>query len=819
MQNPKVLDPARAIAQGYGRSAHRRFAWFAAASALFIVDGANARVEVNVTRVGFPTLNRGDVIRSGCWTPITADIALLNQPAFDGIVRTAQLDTDGDAGFDSVALHLRAETGGSQHVVMYTVANPVRGRGRFTIELMTEDGETIELVSQGELTFQAGPAAQPNVISDDELLILSISNGTIGRIRELTDADRREVYTRPVNVAHISPEELPELWIGLESVDYAVWDDARPEDLTNRQLNALLTWVRMGGTLLVASSHGAGSIKLTETLYDVLPVTIGELVSVDNLPDARRMLLGAPTVEGDIRKKRDEDGTDWYDQPFPARVGAVRSSPRDGARVIVDAPSIGSALMTRQSVGRGSIIFSGVTLRDLFSGEGEAVDFFHKVFHLNVKQDPDVAPPQPVSLFQSVVSAIAFSTSSNAYLLAASIFSIGYLLCSTLGTWWFLGKRRWRQHSWSAFALVALVASVLSVMTVGMVRGLEDTLHQISIIDLDSGQRYGHATTFFGLKTSTDRELDVWLPSDPTAAINPQVTDCFLRPIPAGNDILSSNSSFADPETYRLVPASALVEDVRIRATLKRFEGRWQGTLGGTVSGKITVRGNQIHESSFVRNELGVPLTGCWLLHTVQDIAETKSKGYRSTSIYAFGLGDLPGDGSTIGLSDRCYPIAEGKSFAQQLEDSTLDSAQGAWLSRLDSVLAELGFGTDATTRAALGEEQRALLLLSTIGEFEPARHSSVLDWRSGGRTWSRDRLRHLDLREHLRRDTAILIGFAEDAGPVRLFRRSGDRRFRPLQPEAEKSWTMYRVFIPVTLLDGPQSEIWSDDAGHLSEH
>ena len=60
---------------------------------------------------------------------------------------------------------------------------------------------------------------------------------------------------------------------------------------------------------------------------------------------------------------------------------------------------------------------------------------------------------------------------------------------------------------------------------------------------------------------------------------------------------------------------------------------------------------------------------------------------------------------------------------------------------------------------------------------------------------------------EQLRRESVILIGFAEDPGPARLFRRTGDRPYAVLKPDPDRSWTMYRVRIPVTLIRGLSPE------------
>ena len=105
---------------------------------------------------------------------------------------------------------------------------------------------------------------------------------------------------------------------------------------------------------------------------------------------------------------------------------------------------------------------------------------------------------------------------------------------------------------------------------------------------------------------------------------------------------------------------------------------------------------------------------------------------------------------------------------------------------------------------------------MSTIGEFDPKTiFSRMADLIGGIQTWSRDRLRQLDLREQLQAGrlvaddrpdepgSAVLIGFVSDPGPIRLFARTGDRAFRPIQPEASASWTMYRIRIPVTKIAG----------------
>ncbi len=761
--------------------------------------GVDAAVELNVARVGFPALGASDVVRAGQWVPVIVDMALIDQPSFDGSLRVGQLDGDGDECYDHVEVHLRAETGGSQRYFLYALANPADNHGRFIVTLYDDERETVQVVSQGELTDQAESPQRPSSIGDDELLILSLSTGAIGKLNKLVGGD---LYLRSVHVAHMSPLDLPELWIGLEAVDFIVWDDARPEDLTERQIHALVEWVHQGGILLLAASRSTGSVKMSAPIYDILPVEIGDLTTVENLPELRRRLLGSPISERQ-RSRRETD--DWWTEPYPAPVTVTECTLRDGAVSIPDRTE--DALIARHRVGRGHVLFSGVILSDFFSGEGEPNEFFEDLFHLK-RLDTEEARANPASLFGRVVSAVGFATRGMTMLLIAGALSLIYVLAATLGSWRLLGSRGWRHHSWSAFGLVAIAASLLSVFAVGGIRGFGgETLHQISIVDANAGEPTGFATAFFGVKTGMDKTVDFWLPSDAMGASDPYATECFLRPLPVSGSALDDRTPFADPEVYRLEPGSAVIDDVRVRATLKRLEGRWRGLLDGTVTGKVLVdryRKAIILDGSYISNELGVDLRDCYLLHAVVNL--DIESGPRSKFVNAYPLGDLPAGGDRFDLSSRCNPPegVDEEEEQQRREEFQLFKAHGEWRSNFGGLFADFGYGRSASRGVAVGQEKNALRLLSTLGDYDPQAHAGLGSTVMGLATFSRDRLRHLDLREQLTTDSVILIGFADDPGPVRLFRRTGDRPFRALTPADHASWTMYRIRIPVTLVGGP---------------
>ncbi len=781
------------------------------------VSGARADVEINVTHVGFASLtafNGGDVFRRGAWVPIIVDVALVNQAAFDGSVRLGQFDSDGDKCFDEVDVHLRAETGGTQRVWLYAVANPTFSSKPFLVEVFDNEGGIVEVISQGVLGYVAEPATLPVSIQPDDVLILSISDGTPGREQDLVAEETRETFDRPVLVAHAAPSELPELAIGLESVDFIVWDDATPDDMSQAQLSAIITWVEQGGTLLMGASRTAGAIKLSESLYKILPVDLGELSSVGELIATRSRLVGPPALA--LEEDLDRDAPPWEDARFPVAIPIVKTTLRDGGRVIGDPEKDGWNVVTSRALGRGRVVFASVRLSDFFSAPCTVGHFFRTVFYLLPPDSEAETIATPQSLFANVVSAIGFPTTGTTYLFVAAMFSASYVAIATFGSWSFLKRKGWQKQSWTVFSVIALAASALSVVAVGAVRGFGDRLHQISVIDISAGQRSAIGTGFFGIKTPIDKTLDVWLPPDWVGAREPEATSCFLRPLPVGMDVADTRG-FSDPGNYQVKPASAVLEDVRFRATLKRLEGQWSGTLNGTLEGKLAARGRDILSSSYVVNNLGVELKNCILIYSLFN-ADTQTTT-RDAATFVYRVGDLAASAERVDLASRWTRVGEGANGEDVIQRVSLKDDQGAWIKPFSGLLSQLPGAGPSGTALNLGQEQTALLLASTVGEFDFQAHPAMNNgWQL--KTWSRDCLRRLDLRHTLvggrgasethnaELGTAILIGFADDPGPMRLFTRSGDDDFHVQEPDVLNSWTMYRIRIPIERVDTASQDI-----------
>jgi hypothetical protein len=336
-------------------------------------------------------------------------------------------------------------------------------------------------------------------------------------------------------------------------------------------------------------------------------------------------------------------------------------------------------------------------------------------------------------------------------------------------------------------------------------RGFGERLHQLSIVDADAGGGRAFATILFGLKTSADKRVDVWLPQDVLGAQEPERTDGFLRVLPADGDPLAALSRFADPGEYRVIPAEAVLEDVRVRGTLKQFEGRWAGFLPGALTGDVTIRRGLIVPESYVVNQLGVDLTQCFLLQA--RMPPERSRSARDRMIQVLPIGDLPSGPQRVSLAERAYRPGPTETLSAFLRRSMLHEYHAEWSRSFAGVLGGMGMSTRLTRPYVVGEERKALLLLSTIGEFDPIHLRGTLGWM-GGASFSRDRLRRLDLSERLDVDSVTLIGFAQEPGPARLFMREAGRAYRPVEPDPRKVLTAYRIRIPVRNLGtGPLPE------------
>ncbi len=811
---------------------------------VFLLAAAPARsgVIVQSIAVGFKARALGNsfhqgVYRLGSWAPVVVDLQLENQASFDGLLRVAQFDNDGDVCFDEVPVHLLASSGGAQRYFLYILPSGEDSDANLRVDVLDERGEAVTAIYNGVPKRTVRVEDRPTSLEEESLLLVDISVGSGAHAGDLSDAELTGHFHRDVYTARLAAGDLPEHWIGLEAVDFIVWDEADPADFKSEaQLRALVDWVRHGGTLVVAAARTAGSLATTELIDAILPVDIAAVTQVSNLGAIPQRLLG---VEGKFRAADEKEK--FIPDPLLEPVTVAPCKPRKPAATLSyysddDRPDL-DALITRHQVGQGYVVFCGVTLHDLFTKvqgltsnstdptrgglarPGSSVELFKRLLFLRTEIRND--HPGSAALYPHIQAPINFVANTALFLLLSFTFILAYGSVATFFSWWFLNRRGWTRHSWSAFAVIAMAASVLSVMVVQSVRGFGQTVEQLSIVDVSAGAMRGSGMALFGLKTGTHTTLDAWVPSDPLMDREPGASPCFLRPAPrvkiTGQESESA-TTYASPGKYRLIPASAVIEGVPVRATLKKLEGRWEGPIKGTVDGTLTViadrnarkqAGSLFTPDSIIHNRLDVDLTKCCLLYADRDFLQADGNYWdeiseRHDQVYALPLGNVAA-GKSFSLGQLAHLGERGSASADDqgnvpdiLAKYILHEEQKRWRSPLRGFVDAVS-GAESPAGSfdmRLEPFQASLMLASTLGEME---RPSQSQWQAPT-VLSRDHLRLLDLHGSLRPDTAILIGFARDAGPIRLAtRKSGSEgEFHTVTPRKGGSWTMYRVFIPV---------------------
>ena len=788
------------------RSGLLTLGWFIAlAAGLCAASPARARVMGRVSHVGFPA-SVGDVVRSGLWTPVAVDLALENQSSFDGYLRVGQRDKDGDIAYDLVPVHLRNEVGPRPYM-LYTVAAPVGQRTlAVSVDVLDEDDNLVEVFTlpEGEPTRSLKPAQLPLAIPDDFYLILEISDQTLGPLQALVSDDQRDKYYREIILAHMDLAHLPDHWLGLEMVDCIVWEAADATALTEMQLQALVGWVRQGGLLMIAAGRTADTLAKSEPIKELLPVQIGPTIATRDLPTVLNKLLGVPLPAEDdalpLAYRR-------RDRPVTLAVCQTGGT----AETVLREKELEATVVARKTVGLGHVVFVAAELRELCQPGTKPAEFFKRTLQLPGARAGAGDQPETGELFSHLDNAVGFRSSTGLYLLGAVMFSVVYVGVATFGSWGFLRSRRWTKHAWTAFGVVAGGAAVLSLLAVQAMRGVTQSLHQLTIVDAQAGDTEATATVYFGLKTGMHSLVDVWMPDDYALQTEPQRTDCYLKPLPSSAGELSPGSSYADPTRYQLRPASAELLGVPIRATLKQFEGRWSGKLRQTIHADIRLgtitdpddgmnpgdSATGVLPGSSITNDLSHALTDCYIFQPLRDMQTSfVDQTPRHNWIQVFPIGDIAA-GQQIDLAARMYTDQDSQSGRRMRVETWVDWTLGENVKNWDRSLrgGELSFrgGSDKVPRSDLEPYQDALLLVTALTDHWPGNLPGTF---SAAFDYSRRHCRQLDCSSRLTSDMVMLIGFAEDQGPVTLCtRRRGE--YRPLA--AEQALTMYRFVIPIT--------------------
>lgn len=777
-----------------------------------VVHAASSPVEGRVTRVGL-FAGADPMIRRGAWTFAEVELRYRGTRPFDGQLRVEQSDNDGDvvSFIEPVAL---APGGDWRPYQIYFVPNQVTDSGGVPVKLFDALGEQILLVDDtgkeiGDLYCPLATELPP-----DEVLVVDLTAPR--RLPHLTaldmDARRQRGEFSARKVRALTPRELPMRAQGLDAVDAIVWDDADPSQLSRPQIDALVEWTLSGGRLLI--SAGRNWQALTGSgLATLLPVTIR---GVAQQSEAQEFL---DIVEND----RYAGLLDRHYAKNP--ITRCQMNPLHDA-VPVPATCPHPQICWRRMIGRGSVTFLGASIRELMpapsileeklneeTGEFEgsaATERFVDVACEKViarrllalpavqKQEINMLMTSPTDLFQLLRGSIAFESVGTRFLIFAVLFAVAYSLAATIGSYWYLKRKSWLQHSWSAFGIISITGSLLGTGMVGLLRGVTTKLWQTTIVDTQSGVSRGEAACLLGVKTPNHTRLNLVLPQQNTGEAEDRAGS--ICGMPGAESFEVAETQFAAAAKYESLRAGEFLERVPIRATLKEFLGNWSGPLTGAIEGKLVTRKSQdpkdtleyeFAPGSFIRNGLGTPLKDCYLLMTREEMAGEA----RIVLSHCFFIGDLPAEGAGARLGDAdLRRLLLYQKDPDKPDDPAkriprlplLTDVMKNWAGQLRN-LRFIGGDPDVPPLRLTGDQEYVSVLMLSFYDLIRLENSKTVDFR-------RSHGRRLGCAHQLTKRTALLIGQTESPAPA-VLHHNGD----PLLPS--KSRTIYRVVLPVERL------------------
>lgn len=768
---------------------------------------AGAQVSARIDRVGL-FAGADPLVRSGNWSFVEVSLRFLGAAPFDGQLRLNQQDRDGDVVTSVLPVALAPNEEWRPYQVYFVPYES--GSGEIRVSLHDASGVLVPLTSDAGEPLTELTAPPVGEVRSEDLLILDLTHPRrLPHIAALDkDAAGEREHLNARQVRGLLPRELPSSWQGLEPVDAIVWDDADPTELSQQQIEALLSWVKAGGRLLLTAGKNWQALAQSP-LATALPVTVR---GISQTTEAQEFL---DLVENDSYESY--LGRYYLKNP----ITRCRMSPLPGA-LPMPAECPNAQICHRRLLGRGVLVFVGAPLRQLLpppkkpekaDGEGNAPEtakpeddpFLQIACEKLVARRLLALPPvreesantlmmaSSPDLFQFLRTSIAFESVGTRFLILAILFAVAYTFLATTGSYWYLKRRSWEHHCWTAFGAASIAASIIGTGMVGLLRGVQKKLWQTTVVDAQAGLDYGYASCLFGIKTPNHTRLDLRLPiGDPEAGLE---HGGALRAMPASGSFESPDSHFTAAAGYECELGGAALRGVPIRATLKEVQGSWHGPLGGVFEGRLFLKKTtekdafryEFGEGSFLRNNLGVDLHDCYLLETSEEVA-----GERPTTLTrCYFIGELPKSGPESQLDDQAL---RQRLYYEKDKNGAPDAplVRRKQLPLLDQVLEEKAgplrplASTDfssAGLKLTGDQEYPAMLLLSLFDLMPKEERNRPAFHRSHGRG--------LSCTHRLGKQTALLIGHAYDP-PAATLEVEG----RPLKPN--KSHTIYRFVIPV---------------------
>ena len=507
-----------------------------------------------------PVIQPSGIVRAAAPDDVPASaIRMTAEPMLDGNVRPGAWS----------AMRVRLENDGPAVNGELRISSAEQGRSTYGVAVQLASGARQDHILYGQPAF-FGSRFVITLVSDGDLLARQeapVRTNDLGSLSVYVVAERPEALlgdirgavtasnSPPPVVVGIRPEDLPPRVEAWAAVDRLVWQDVDSARLGTEQLDALRTWVAMGGQLVIVGGS-TGSTTLAAFPADLLPYQPQETVDV---PVAELATLLGTLPAGATA--------------LPAIAGVLeRGTPLglSGDRVIAARTAYGQGSVSLIGIDPSTSWLAGSSLADAFwaralpiPADGEldpsmALDDSFLVDSLN--NLPSVQLPRIDQLFLLLFGYIALIGPAN------------YLILRRLD------RREW---AWLTMPLLVLAFAVVAYGIGVSLKGTDVIVNELAVVRGAAGTDRGVGQVYVGVFSPNRATFDVTVGG--SALISNPVNlqrEGGEQPI----DVL-----FGDPASLRdyqvgfgvlrSFRAEAALETPRMEADLRLAADRLQGSI------------------------------------------------------------------------------------------------------------------------------------------------------------------------------------------------------------------------------------------------
>lgn len=551
--------------------------------------GGTGEIGLVVTNIGL-----GNRPRPGDWTGIHIRVSERGDRQREIIVQASLPDADGDiAQYQTV---LTTNPGIDQPVWVYArLPYGILSRNTVHIEAYEalEDPNAASAIDSigfvpGKLLGQVDAPVNPNIRTDEGLI--AVVGTKPGGINGYTQGAGGLTVGNPLGhevtqIVQLSPDDLPDRWMGLASFSDLVWNGPAPGELRIEQVRALREWVVRGGHLVIGMpSIGQDWFGLSnQELADMLPkATIDR---VENVPiESLRPLLT------DDRAK---------DHPLPDAgitlnvLSAMADAGPEQAEAILNDDQ-GRTLVMGRLLGTGQVTLIGLPLDNpvlLRAGLPETDVFWHRVLgrrgfvasatemktltQSNVYFNPKSRDNEQFDI--DIPSMIAKSGRSLVGVTLGMVVFAAYWIIAGPGGFALLRRRQLDRFAWMVFVGVSLLFTAMAWSGATILRPRRVEVSHLSYLDHVYGQRVQRVHSWASVLLPVYGNATIGLASDDTPVGQGQL----LQAVSPWESFRKSTqqSSFPDARPYAINSRKPDAITCPARATVKQVQLDWAGGM------------------------------------------------------------------------------------------------------------------------------------------------------------------------------------------------------------------------------------------------